>query len=121
MKAPRCAIGCDIEDAVDGLVAVAERGAGGEAYNICGSREMSVGALVNLIVKIMIERKLISGVKLKKIPGGALSQHIRMQPYDTLNVIRVKPTTQLAEGLEQTITAFLAANPKYGDLSCNNP
>lgn len=60
----------DVRDLVVALVALAERGAPGEAYNICGDRAVRIGDLVDLFAEL-------AGVALVAVPDPAL-----MRPSD---------------------------------------
>ncbi len=60
----------DVRDLVAALVALAERGASGEAYNICGDHPVRIGELVALFAEL-------AGVALTPVPDPAL-----MRPSD---------------------------------------
>ena len=60
----------DVRDLVTALVALAERGAPGEAYNICADRAVPIGELVELFGEL-------AGVALTPVPDPAL-----MRPSD---------------------------------------
>lgn len=89
---------CYIEDLINGLLIVAEKGKKGEVYNLGSDEEVSIFVLANMILSIL---DLKNGIKKIKRPDHDHSA--RMPDLQKMHSLKWLPKTSLDEGLRRTL------------------
>ncbi len=93
-----------VEDAVDALLALAEKGVYGTPFNICGQREYSVKDVVEMAVKI--SQKTLAPVFHQDKPLGLKRKILDVDKFQKLTAFEEK--TSFETGLKKTYDWYLA-------------
>jgi NAD dependent epimerase/dehydratase len=108
-----------VEDTARGFIAVAEMAGGlGEVFNIGSNREITVGAILDLIAGIM-GRKVTASVEQERIrPKKSEVLRLRCDTSKLMSATGFAPVVSLEEGLRRTCEWFLDPQnlKKYKDI-----
>jgi len=89
---------CFVDDLVEGLITVMEKGTGGHVYNLGSNKEITITKLAELILRLSNSK---SGLKFVKRPSH--DHQSRLPNLEKIRKLGWSPKTDLKEGLVKTI------------------
>lgn len=104
---------CYVDDVVDGIVTMWEKGETMNVYHIGSMEEVPIRHLAGLVARAV-------GADVEAVPGGSAeggTPH-RCPDIGKMRALGYQPTVSLAEGVERT-TRWYLANPRTADANAN--
>lgn len=95
---------CFMDDLVDGLILVMEKGQSGEVYNLGSDKEISIIKLAKLIIKLTSSKSLIEWME-----RPSHDHQARLPSLKKVKKLGWKLRTSLEDGLRKTIITYTGA------------